>query len=170
LSYVEQVRKAAITLRKSPQKPVPPNAAAYVRTQLEILFTDARLGERRRTDAFYSVLRNFISACNALIASVENSGGFEEGDAWRTLVRKTARSFEEHGLRAKASKDNYRRPSPFVAFVQSLQDTFPPDLRRHHHSDSTLSKAVSDALRNPKRDVRKPKKLNESPVGTLAEE
>lgn len=173
LNYVEQVRKAAIALQRAPARAVPPNAASYARINLASLFADPRLGESGRLETFRSIIRNFVSACDSLKGSVVENKGFEEGDAWRSLIRKLRRHFEDHGFRAKASKDSDKRngrPSPFVAFVRALQATFPPALVRHHHSDDALSKAVSDALKPVKRDARGAGPANEGPNGTFTDE
>lgn len=86
--------------------------------------------------------------------------GFVEGQCWEMMVRKLTDYAESQGYPTGASKGVdkavTRKASEFVALVREIQNTFPPDCRRHTASDAALAEAITVARR--KRDGRrKPK-------------
>ena len=73
----------------------------------------------------------------------ENSDcGFSEGAAWQEMIRSLQNLMRSFSMPASASHDSSKAKakalagSPFVQFIQALQETktFPPELRRHHSS------------------------------------
>ena len=71
----------------------------------------------------------------------------KEGEAWGAWVRGLTAICEEHHLPTEARQDPDARfaPSPFVAFVEKLQEFLPPQLRRHTHSLLALASAINSA-------------------------
>jgi hypothetical protein len=87
-------------------------------------------------------------------------GGFSEGQAWQKMARSLKGLMREHSLPFGASQDSSKSKnsagSPFVQFMQALQNSFPHDLRRHHGiSPFALAKEINRA-----------EKLGRVPIGS----
>jgi hypothetical protein len=96
----------------------------------------------------------------------DGESGFKEHDAWSQLILDINEAFKTHTeLRATASKDVNRQPSPFVRFVSALQSTFEKEFRLFQ-TESSLSKEVHIVLKRNgkigKRDIncRRPRLQN----------
>jgi hypothetical protein len=77
--------------------------------------------------------------------------GLVEGECWEMMVRKLTDYAESQGYPTGASKGVDKTVTPntsdFVALVREIQNTFPPERRRHTASDVALAQAISEARR-----------------------
>lgn len=70
--------------------------------------------------------------------------GFDDGGAWRILVRRLATIVKGGGLKMTLRGNDEAKP--FAKFVFELQKQFPSQAQRHMHSMSGLAKAMERAL------------------------
>jgi hypothetical protein len=112
----------------------------------------------RQMHSFRQSLSNFIRACDQALKELHQTDypSFEEGDAWRKLVRGLTSYLRSQGYPTGASqafrKDG--RDSEFVCLFEALQKLFPSELRRHHLSGRpSLAKEINRA-RNRRWDTK----------------
>jgi hypothetical protein len=69
----------------------------------------------------------------------------KKGEAWAAWVRGLTVICKVHDLPTEVRQDldRQRRSSPFVVFVEKLQEALPPHLQRHTHSRGALTSAIS---------------------------
>jgi hypothetical protein len=102
-------------------------------------------------NALSDVLTSLAVACILALRDMESpdAPGHREGETWEKWIRSLTKIVSEHGLPHRVSKgsDKSEQASPFTLLVESLQECVPADARRHHHSNTALAKAITDARR-----------------------
>jgi hypothetical protein len=118
----------------------------YISQRLQPLQT-RRVGE---------VLTEFVSACNAerKLEKTRDAKHYPAGEAWEMLVLHLGRFWSDLGRKTSAAKDYIKAPSPFVVFVSTIQNHFPPRFRRHAQSLDALSLKISRVLAKSRRRKR----------------
>jgi hypothetical protein len=76
--------------------------------------------------------------------------------AWEFWIQMLTSSMQKHGLPYKVSKSTPKPgcgPSPFVTFIQKLQESLPKEFRRYAHSDDAVAQAIVRARRNAQANI-----------------
>jgi hypothetical protein len=124
----------------------------HVRAQLEQEFGSHEI------ETLDEMLRSLLSSAQytEIAFSEQSKNGFVEGDAWHEMMSSLKALMRSHSMPYGASQDSTKAKDPngsrFVQFVQSLQETFPVKLRRHHLSGPF---ALAKEINGPRRSVRK---------------
>lgn len=130
---------------------------------------------------FEEVVHTIGSALDSALAEVRErkSSGWREGEEWKKLVKRLARSFISSGLASGARKDPNYQESPFVRFFRTLQSTFDEEFRRHEEKrapeeelrqdevNSGLSRAISQVLKSKGKTRKKGANLTRRKEGKL---
>jgi hypothetical protein len=104
-------------------------------------------------DALVSIMTNVVAALAIARREVpkEARAGFVEGETWDAMICQLSDFAEAKGFPVGASKGVDKaassKPSPFVAFIREIQNTFPAVSRRHNASDIAIAEAISVARR-----------------------
>lgn len=128
-------------------------AQQFLAVLIEDDMSDARiyadqLIERRWNHLAFGELEDMMMS---FVAACENSNvdrpGFQPGQAWDRWIRDLTDILRKHHFHTGVRKDSDKTAdaSPFVRFVAQMQEQFPKDLRRHLHSETALTVAISRA-------------------------
>ena len=121
-------------------------AEDFGRSQIMVLMRKARRDVNWTWGQIVTHIAQLEHACGEVIQDCENSeDGFKEGSGWNLLISQLTELANRCGFSRSAAKGG--KTSPFVAFVQELQRTFPAEFRNHFQSDDALAEAISRARR-----------------------
>jgi hypothetical protein len=149
LKRLTAIKRAAQQLQTALGASEPDNEINIVRAHLAQGFED------NNVEDLDALLRSLLNA--ARLAEVEfneqSDIGFSEGEAWHEMVGSLKELMRSYSMPYGASQDRTKatdlRGSPFVRFIQSLQEMFPVALRRHHLSDPfALAKEINRPSRH----------------------
>lgn len=103
---------------------------------------------------FYMAVAAFVAAGERAekdLARIKG-GGTIEGYAWKILIKALTSFCKNRSLPTAASKGALKgdKNSPFVAFIDELQRTFPPKFRQYSHSLAGLAAAITSARAGPR--------------------
>jgi hypothetical protein len=144
LKRLTAIKRAAEQLQAALGASQPNNEINIVRAHLAPDFEDYYVED------LDELLRSLLDAARLTEVELNEQEhvGFFEGEAWHEMVRSLKALMRSYSMPHGASQDRTKatdlRGSPFVRFIQSLQDTFPVALRRHHLSDPfALAKEIN---------------------------
>jgi hypothetical protein len=146
---IDRLRKAAGQFYKALLEGPQTGARFYADYLIGQHLKDPRLADGNQLEHLHGVLTSLLVACNLAAGEINdpNSKGHREGERWNSWIRQLTTIVEGHGL---PSGDE---SSPFVAFVDELQNCAPADARRHSASKFALAKAIQRARRPNLRDT-----------------
>jgi hypothetical protein len=81
---------------------------------------------------------------------------YSESLAWEFWIQMLTSSMQKHGLPYKVNKSTRKpgyAPSPFVTFIQKLQESLPKEFRRYDHSDDAIAQAIVRARRSTQANI-----------------
>jgi hypothetical protein len=156
---IDRVRKAAGQFYKALLEGPQTGARFYADYLIRQYLKDPRLADGNQLEHLHGVLTSLLVACNLAAGEINdpNSKRHREGERWNSWIRQLTTIVEGHGLPSGARSDSDKlagdESSPFVAFVDELQNRAPADARRHSASKFALAKAIQRAREAKRRDT-----------------
>jgi hypothetical protein len=123
-------------------------------------YVQRSLNEAGSLDDLATSLRSVCAASQRALVAIETDDEVKEGGAWDGLVVRLLDILQKSKVFAGSRPPGISNDgtSPYVLFFRALQNTFPPELTRHHNrkgSDlSALARAMNRA-RAAHRDIKK---------------
>jgi hypothetical protein len=104
---------------------------------------------------FERELERFSKACQDTISFLLDYDFWPAGGAWDIWITQLTQVLARHGLPTTVRKDSDKaktdKASPFVEFVDAVQQLIPERFRRSSHSKPALATAIYKARKRPKR-------------------